>query len=105
MFENDEKDPNFEFMKKIYEIVTKHFFSKFAYRGGGGGGDSEWSAELLYGLKYDMIWLPIFVPCDKRKGRFLQGRSGGWSFLNQSFLRVSIRFGSTGEIYAILETI
>lgn len=53
--------------------ITKHFFfRKFADRGGGGG--SEWSAELLFGLKYDMIWLQFLTRATKeRVGRFLRG--------------------------------
>lgn len=96
--------PNFEITKNtIHKIILKHFFFGFAQRGGGEGGGSEWSAESLFGLKYDMIWLQILSRATKERVDFFRvDRSDGWSFLTPSFLRVSIRFGSTGGIYAIV---
>lgn len=72
--------PNFEFTKKVRKNITKRrYFSKFAHRGGGGGG-SEWSAEL-FGLKYDMIWLQFLSRATKeRVDFFMVDRSDGVFF-------------------------
>lgn len=51
-----------------------------------------------------MIGSMNFVPCDKRKGSISSGLIDRMEVF-KPILRVSFRFGSTGGIYAIVETL
>lgn len=79
---DDEEDPNFDFTlrKKSTKLLLNTFFSNLLIEE-----EEEVQNGRIVWAQYDMILLPIFVPCDERKGSISSWSIDRMEFLNQSF--------------------